>query len=290
MELVREHALFSGLQNAGTIAAKQAVLDAMTPDVMQQLQPCDICHHMAAVYTKTVADYVRSPHQRDIIDELVPFMEMLSNGALVLDVGCGSGRDTFFMSVADRKFRFDLMGRKRHGKTTREKYAVPEKVFDVIGIDASEGMLEQAKDKCHELEAGGLLDHCKSSPFFLYSDMHAFTDELLYDFDGVWSCTALFTHTLYGLLEKAMRSVKEALNSKGVFFVSYINGRGDKYDHLRISTTGEVKYFSQPDPDEITELAGKFGLVLVQEEFNDHEVDGKVVRKDLFVSQFFRKE
>ncbi|MBI2121888.1 MAG: class I SAM-dependent methyltransferase [Candidatus Sungbacteria bacterium] len=291
-KLVQEHPLSADMESAETIEAKQAVLDTITPDVMRQLesQPHEICHHMAAVYTKTVDEYLKTKHNRDIIDELAPFMDMLPNGAGVLDVGCGPGRDTLFMSVADQNFRLDWMGRERDGKTTREKYAVPKKVFKVVGIDVSEGMLERANKRRLALEDLLLLDPFEVYPFFLYADMHAFVGGMLQGFDGIWSCTSLFTHTPYGLLETAMNSVSQALKSGGIFFASYTNGRGGKYDNLRVSRTGEIKYFSQPDPDEIKALAGKFGLILTQESFSDFELNGKVIKKDLFASQFFRKE
>ena len=50
-----------------------------------------------------------------------------------------------------------------------------------------------------------------------------------------------------------------------------------------------IKYFSQPDPDEIVELAKTCGLSLESEVFSHFEIDGKVVKENLFVAQFFRK-
>lgn len=296
MCLVQRHPLYKAMET-GNISEKQAVLDAMTPDIMGQMRPNEISQDTEEVYSKTVEEYVRNGHNRHIIDELIRFMDMLPDDAKVLDVGCGPGRDTFFMSVTDRVFRISLMNRKDiDGKTTLDKFHVPTKGFSVIGIDRSVGMLRQAFNTYYGLMRADLFNPHKE-PFFLLADMHAFESSIRLlnsgepsGYDAVWSCTALFTHTPICFIQKAMRSVAKSLNSGGIFFTSYTNGRGGPYDNLRISRTGEIKYFSQPDPEGIRYHAERVGLRLIDQTLSNFIIDGKMAKKDLFCSQFFRKK
>lgn len=85
--------------------------------------------------------------------------------------------------------------------------------------------------------------------------------------------------------------VAKALKPGGLFFASYTSGLADggRYDKLLLSSTGRIKYFSQPDPSQIAAAAGLNGLLLVSESLSDLEAKGRVIKKDLFVSQLYRK-
>ena len=110
-------------------------------------------------------------------------------------------------------------------------------------------------------------------------------------FSGIWSCAALFTHTPLELLDVALHSVSSSISQDGIFFVSYTNGQATGiYDKLLLSSTGIIKYFSQPNPKQITDIAERYNLYLEKEKFNDFEVNGVIKKKNLFVSQFFRKK
>lgn len=272
----------------------QQILDDAAAEIMTQVSTADILGHMVDVYDETATEYEQNPHNKDVIDELPIFMDTMPNGSHVLDVGCATGRDALFMSIADYGYRNSLMGRIKNGKTTREKFIVPQKTFNVKGLDGSKQMLTMARAKTYRLTKQGLLSF-QSSPMFKYGDMHNI-DPMVFPggpsgYDGIWSCAALFTHTPISLLDSTIKSLVQRLMPGGLFFTSYTNGRasGGRYDKLLLSSTERVKYFSQPDPDQIAQIASKHGLVLERQAFSDMEVQGKVVKPDLFVSQFFRK-
>jgi len=271
---------------------KQMILDDIILfSVMPNMDPADLCESTAAVYGDTVEEYRKNPHTKHVIDDLVRFMGMLPEGALVLDIGCAYGRDSLFMALKDEGFRRSFMGRIKDGKNTVERYGVPLKSFRTVGLDASPLMVDMARKyanhfKCLRTQADGY-------PYYLCRDMHSIeisdgSGPIL--FDGLWSCTALFTHTPQDRLEEAMESAVNALKPGGIFFVSYTNGRvGGAYDKLILSSTGRIKWFSQPDPDELIILAQKYGLEPIEESSFDDYAKGADFAKDLFVSHFFRK-
>ncbi len=291
-KLIFEHPKYKTLSADASKAERQAVLDEITEEVISSVTSKEILLHTQAVYDATVEEYVKNPHNKDIIDELVVFMDMLPDGARVYDVGCGTGRDAFFMYVTDQEFRKSLMNREQQGRKTLDKYSVPTKKVCVVGLDFSQKMIEYAWRWKDDLVNKGFIPKDSWNPFFTKRDIHDFMDNPISAacVEGVWSCTALFTHTPCELLPKAMWSVSEALECGGIFFTSYTNGLAEgRYDKLLLSSTGLIKYFSQPDPGEIAKIAQNYGLKLEKESFSDFETNGKVFKKDLFVSQFFRK-
>lgn len=289
---VLAHPKYQALGEDADKKEKQIILDEITEEVLTGLSANEICAHVQEVYDATVDEYIKNPHTKHIIDELIEFMDMLPEGARVYDVGCGTGRDAFFMYVTNQEFRKGLMNRERHGLKTSDIYSVPTKNLRVVGIDVSQKMIDHAQKWKRDLVNQGFIPKDSWNPFFAKQDMHNFMDEPLSVayVEGVWSCTALFTHTPRSLLFPAMESVAKALDLQGVFFTSYTSGRAEgRYNKLLLSSTGRIKYFSQPDPDEITEVAKMCGLKLEKQSFSDFEINGKVIKKDLFVSQFFRK-
>lgn len=292
--LVHSHPQYKALEENADKKVRQAVLDEIAVGVLANLSSEDICQHVREVYDATVDEYVKNPHNKDVIDDLIEFMDMLPQGSMVLDAGCGTGRDVLFMSVTDVDFRKSRMGRISKGQTTLEKFpVVPSVVFKVTGIDSSRKMLDLAGNKKDELIKTRLLPpfgYDNPFPNFAWEDIHNIDSIVFGGYDGIWSCTALFTHTPRSLIEPAMQSAATALKRGGILFLSYTNGQAEmKYDKLLLSSTSRIKYFSQPDPAMIWFVAKKHGLELIKESFSDFEMNGKVIKKDLFVSQFFRK-
>lgn len=282
---------YSSLPATATKQERQDVLDKITNEVIRQLTAEEISSHVREVYDETIDEYLKNPHTLHVVDELIDFMSyMPSDGGLVIDVGCGTGRDVLYMSVADKKFREGLMGRTKNGQTTLEKFPVPAKTLKVIGVDSSLGMLGVAQKWQSTLIQEGKLK-LGGYPRFLYHDATN-SLESLGKVDGIWSCAALFTHTPKECLVDTINSIAKTVRQGGVFYTTYTNGRSEgKYDKLLRSSTGRIKYFSHPDPSDIAEIARQCGLVLAQEQYSDMvDVDGKVTKKDLFVSQLYRKK
>lgn len=82
---------------------------------------------MPDYYQKKYKSYHEKTFTIDPLDFLAPFAERLTAGAIVLDVGCGSGRDLLWMK---------------------------KKGFDVIGFDRSSGLVELARENagCEVIE------------------------------------------------------------------------------------------------------------------------------------------
>lgn len=270
------------------VEERQEILDDLTPIILRHVSPQDLLDHNQKVYDVTAKQYKENPHNPDVIDEIITFMSMLPSGARVLDVGCGFGRDTCFMATNNQQNRLSVMKRSdKNGRKTCDKFPAPDKKFEMIGIDTSPIFLQHAQEHA---KVWGL------SLVFIYGDMHNIEINGLGGcteyFDGVWSCTALFTHTPWVLLEPAIVSATRVLKPGGIFFASYTNGLADggRYDRLLVSSTGHVKYFSQPDPSDIARIAKKYGLRLLEQIFSDFIGRDGVVKENLFVSQFFKKE
>ena len=73
--------------------------------------------------------------------------------------------------------------------------------------------------------------------------------------------------------------------------MSYTQGSPEcAYDKLLLSRTGKIKYFSQPMASVIEDEAGNAGLELIHQTKDDFVREGKLVAKDLFITQFFQNK
>ncbi|MDA9924795.1 class I SAM-dependent methyltransferase [Verrucomicrobiales bacterium] len=112
------------------------------------------------------------------------FLDRLPDGAMILDAGCGSGRDA---------------------------RAFLDAGYEVVAIDASRGMAEQARERLAvEVEV------------MRFEEM-SFREE----FDGVWACASLLhipTRDLPGVLEK----MEMALKPGGTLYLSFKRGEREE--------------------------------------------------------------
>ncbi|RMF55463.1 class I SAM-dependent methyltransferase [Candidatus Woesearchaeota archaeon] len=174
-------------------------------------------------YDKFAEHYAN--HTFEIIPQynLYQFINFLK-GRNVLDVGCGSGRDI--------------------------KYLV-EEGFNVIGIDASENMVRQAKKNAKKGR-------------FMVMDIEAklgFADESV---DGIWCCDSL-THVQKKNIQKVIKEFYRVLKKDGVLFVSVREG---EYDNLKIMNElgmekVHVSEFTQPEIESLL-LNSEFELLATQ--------------------------
>lgn len=274
------------LKNREEIAKlTQNQLDKKTEQIIQKLTPQDLIDHTRVVYNKTTGRFKTDPHiQEGIVDELIEFMNLLNEGDLVLDLGCGSGRDTLFMTTTSLDIRKSLMQRIRNGKRTIEKYLPPEKTLRVIALDNSEEIQKIARNRIIQNKST-----IKNFPVFVLGDMH--NPVLKKKFHGIWSCAALFVHTPKELIKPAIKLWSDYLFIGGKFYLSYINGRmTERYNKLLRSSSGNIKYFSQPDYVEIRKVAKKYGLKELMFRITDFEIHGKLIQKNFFANHIFEKK
>ena len=157
----------------------------------------------------------------------------------------------------------------------------------VLGIDGCSKMLESARNKRETLHRRERL-----TVLFVHSDIHCIKNPfLLGHVSGIWSCAALFTHTPKALIPKVLQSTNEVLEDGGIFAVSYTQGFQERaYNKLLLSRTGRIKYFSQPMAATIENEVSSAGFKLIYQTQDNFDREGKLVAKNLFVTQFFRKE
>src|SRR3989339_113928 len=239
---------------------------------------------------KALAQVLKKQRQ-EILDSICEeIVAQLSDQELmqsVLDIGCGPGRDSFFMFYNHLKFREIFMERKDgEGKTTLEKFGVPRKKFKTIGIDGSPEMIKIANKKAALLR---IRFSTTDQPFFICKDIHNIKFNYPTEFDAVWACASLFTHTPRNLIEPAIESIVNLMKTNGIFFLSYTHGANKPYNKLLLSSTGRIKWFSQPNPEEIVSIAQKYGLIQIEDSKFDDYRKGKDIKKDMFVSHFFQK-
>lgn len=298
------------LKNQKKIAAlTQDQLDKKTEQIIKKLTPQDLIDHTREIYNRTINRYKTDPHsQEGIVDELILFMNLLKEGDLVLDLGCGSGRDTLFMTTTNPNIRKSLMQRIRNGKRTIEKYSPPEKTLKVVALDSSEEMLRTVWGVIAQKKST-----IKNLPILIQGDMHDLRGAWTFcappgeysnslktifndwqpkrAFHGIWACTSLFVHTPKELIESTVKLWSNCLFIGGKFCLSYINGKTTgRYNKLLRSSSGNIKYFSQPNPDKIRKIAKECGLKELLFRITDFEIKGRLIRKNFFVSHIFEKE
>lgn len=274
------------LKNQKEIAElTQDQLNKKTEQIIKKLTPQDLIDHTREIYNRTIDRFKTDPHsQEGIVDELILFMNSLKENDLVLDLGCGVGRDTLFMTTTSLDIRKSLMQRMRNGKKTIEKYSPPEKTLKVVGLDSSEEMLRTTWSVIVQNKST-----IKNFPVFVLGDMH--NPVLKEKFHGIWSCTALLVHTPKELIEPTIKLWSDCLFIGGKFYLSYIDGRATgRYNKLLRSSSGNIKYFSQPDYVKIKKIAKKCGLKELLFRITDFEVKGRLIRKNFFVNHIFEKE
>ena len=113
------------------------------------------------------------------------FISLLPKKARILDAGCGSGRDVTYLT---------------------------DYGFDVIGIDISDGLLEEAKKRAKgEFKKMDITDM-------------KFKDG---EFDGIWSCATLL-HLKKEDIPKVLKDFNKILKKDGVLFINVKEGVGEE--------------------------------------------------------------
>lgn len=185
-------------------------------------------------YEEIAADY--SERDARIIEETMAvktaldrFISLLPPHAKALDIGCGGGRDSVYMF--------------KNG-------------VNIIGIDFSENMIRNAKEKTPDIEYVQMD----------FEDMR-FDDET---FDGTWANASLH-HVPKERLTPVLDKIHGLLKPDGIFFS--INKHGN-FDGMRKNSKfgkNVVRHFSFYRPDELSEMIKAAGFSIEEISFHNND-------------------
>ena len=185
-------------------------------------------------YNKIAELYSKYNFEKLLQFQLSKFISLLP-GKKVLDVGCGMGRDVaYFM----------------------------EEKLDVIGIDLSEKMIEEAKKRVKKGKFK-IMDFRKTD----------FKDG---SFDGVWSMAG-FIHVSKTEMPKLLKEMNRILKKDGIIYIAIKEGKGEK-EVKAPKYKGEPRTFVLYQQLELEEFLKNAGFEVVnsdtsQEEFGDKWVE-----------------
>lgn len=156
--------------------------------------------------------------------------KILGKGSLILDAGCGPGRDSLYFL--------------RHG-------------YRVIGVDASDGMIKEAKKRVPAVN-------------FLKMDL----EKLRFKkntFDGIWAIASVL-HVRRSKISEVLVGFHRILKDGGIVFISVKRGFGDQ---IKSYPDGFKKYFAYYTKKELTELLRSAGFREIRS-FLDKDEKGTV--------------
>ena len=275
----------------------QGAISDIQNRVLGQLSAKDIAEHNCFAYSNSVEEYGSKPVNKLAVPEISNFINLMPEDGLVLDLGAGHLRDTFYM--VDPKLRDSL---NREGMVSPDN----EKSLRVVPLEKSFEFLTRYSE---DLTKYGI----EAVPLIVEGDFMAPGDGRVYRsrglegkelcdvftegnlspvLDGIWSCAAYMVHMAPNKLGEATKGWAKTLKSGGVFAVSYIN-RKDNQDEMKFlasrSAPGEVKIFSHYNNGEVDEAFGEAGLKLIDSSTGDYDWHGHVM-SDFFGSVMYRKE
>jgi ubiquinone/menaquinone biosynthesis C-methylase UbiE len=169
------------------------------------------------------------------------FMSMLKTGSLILDAGCGSGRDAEYIAS--------------HG-------------FKVIGIDLSENMIREAKKWV-----------TSKNVKLMKMDMQKmdFEDG---KFDGLISISS-FLHIPKNENKGAMMEFKRVLKKGGIMFVSLHEGTGEGFEKREkyYDNSFFIKYYKPEEVAKLLRSAGLEIIRIYSNEFKGRKYINAFARK-----------
>lgn len=174
-------------------------------------------------YDENAEKYSNGAQMYDCTEEIEEFAELLPINAKILDAGCGSGRDT--KVFAD------------YG-------------YECVGIDLSEGLIQQAKKRNVEnnLVHGNML----SLPFKDKS------------FDGIWSHASLLHLPDIVSVKNVLKEYNRISKKDAILYISVKAQMGEKKtDVVSDSLSGHNRFFQYFTQQEMIELLKKSGYDLL---------------------------
>ncbi len=166
-------------------------------------------------------------------------LKILKKGSLILDAGCGPGRDVLYFL---------------------------NKGYRVIGVDASEGMIREAKKRAPE-------------GTFLKMDIEKLRFEKN-TFDCVWACASVL-HVRKSGIAKVLKGFKKVLKREGILFITVKKGIGEK---IKIYPNGTKRFFAYYAKGELEGLLRNAGFRKIRG-YLDKDENG-----DVWINYLGRKE
>lgn len=149
-----------------------------------------------AYYNENAQAFFQDTVQADMTRLYDEFLTLLPPGGHILDVGCGSGRDSL---------------------------AFLKRGFVVTSFDASEEMVRLSTELTREADG-------KPTLLMRFEEM----DNIAL-YDGIWACASLL-HVPEGQMRDVMARLVRALKPGGVLFVSFKAGTGELERNGRVFT------------------------------------------------------
>lgn len=172
------------------------------------------------LYDKYARVYAENTNLKLLQFQLNKFISMLKKKAKILDVGCGCGRDAEYF--------------KSEG-------------FSVIGIDLSEGMLNEAKNKVKDAE-------------LIKMDMRKL-DFKKNTFNGIW-CVASLLEIQKNEVVQVLKEFNKVLKKEGILFISTKEGEGEQSSRKEIYGN-EPKFYSFYKQTELEDLLKDNGFEII---------------------------
>lgn len=173
-------------------------------------------------YNKIAKEYQSRNLITIYLEEYEVFRSLLGNKTKILEIGCGAGRDAeAFISFG----------------------------FDYTGMDASEGMLQEAKDRVKD-------------GTFLIGDFYKlnFLDE---SFDGFWAA-ASFLHVPKTEIGKVLSEARRILKPEGIGFISLKQKTSIDEGVIEEEKMGGIaRYFSFYEEDEFRTILKSNGFKVI---------------------------
>jgi len=238
----------------------QVFLYAHSDEILRDLDGQQIVDYIGSAYDATAEEYDKDSHTQDFAPNFFNFVGRLNKGSLVLDLGCGHGRDSLYML---------------------------EQGMRVIPYDISFNLMQITAEKVQ--------NHENRVPSMVIGDFTGsntgFRDE---EFDAIWACTSLLVHTPLFRLDRAVGVWAKTLKKRGLFGVSYFNPNFEGFKqgyNIRMSTTGEIKIFVSPGEEQVKRAFNNAGLILEEENKTDYVDKPKEIdRSEFFVDAIYMKK
>ncbi len=137
-------------------------------------------------------------------------------GTEILDAGCGPGKDAAILI---------------------------SKGFNVIGVDASKGLLKEAKSRVPE-------------GTFILGDLRNL--RLKRKFDGIWCCASLL-HLRKADVGEVINSFKKMLNADGILFIALKLGEGESIKTYNYGNKRFFAYYKKAEAEKL--VSGEFKII-----------------------------